>query len=121
MTETARALQDFFGSFGLSAFVEFDVPKKAELPYITYQLVEPNWRDSATLYARAWYRSKSFVDINAKVDQIKRAVGEGIPLSTESGVIWLFKGNPFAQNMPMQGDPTLRVIYLNFNIHALTD
>lgn len=118
---TTDALYAFFSGFGLPAYLEYDVPEKATLPYITYQLVEPDWQDSATLYARLWYRSKSLMDISAKADEIKRAVGEGVPLSTPDGVVWLFKGNPWAQHMPMQGDPMLRVIYLNFIIHALTD
>lgn len=131
MTGTAQALQAFFGGFGLPAFTEYDVPDempdehgemhKVTLPYITYQLVEPDWRGSAMLYARVWTRSTSYAAVLAIVDRIRAAVGEGVSLPTESGAVWLFKGSPFAQNMPMEGDDTLKVVYLNFVIHALTD
>ena len=99
---------------------EHGVMHKVELPYITYQLVEPDWRGSATMYARVWTRSTSYAQVAAIVDQIRAAVGEGVSLPTENGAVWLFKGSPFAQNMPMEGDDTLKVAYLNFNIQAIT-
>lgn len=120
MTNTAIALYQFFSGFGLEAFIENNVPEEAQLPYITYQLVEPDWLDSATIYARVWYRSTSFVAINAKVDEIRASIGEGTCLTTENGAVYLFKGSPFAQYMPMEGDDTLKVVYLNLIIHAIT-
>ena len=130
MTNTAIALHTFFSGFGIPAFVEYDVPDEfpdehgdmqpVRPPYITYQLVEPDWRDSAPIYARVWYRSTSYTAINAKVDEIRAAIGEGVSIPTDSGAVWLFKGSPFAQNMPMEGDDTLKVVYLNMIIHAIT-
>lgn len=120
MKNTAKALYNFFSSFGLEAYVEYSPDKDAQLPYITYQLVEPDWRDNATLYARVWYRSTSYVEINTKVDQIRAAIGEGLSLPTEDGAVYLTKGTPFAQNMPMEGDSTLKVVYLLFNIQTPT-
>ena len=67
-----------------------------------------------------WYRSTSFLAINSKVDQIKAAVGEGVSLRTEGGAVYLTRGEPFAQYMPMEGDETLKAIYLLFNIQAPT-
>lgn len=130
MTYTAQALYSFFSGFGIPAFTEYDVPDEfpdgnGEMqpvtpPYITYQLIEPDWDDGGTFYARVWYRSTSYAAINAKVDQIKAAIGEGISLPTPGGAVYLTKGTPFAQNMPMEGDDTLKVVYLNFNIMAHT-
>lgn len=120
MTNTAKALYQFFSSFGLPAYVEYSPPDDAVLPYITYQAIEPDWRDSGTIYARVWYRSASYVDINAKVDQIRAAIGEGLSIPTEGGAVYLSKGSPFAQNMPMEGDDTLKVVYLLLNISAPT-
>lgn len=120
MTNTAKALYSFFSSFGLHAYVEYNPPSDATLPYITYQLIEPEWRDTATMYARVWYRSTSFAEINAKVDEISAAIGEGITLPTATGVLRLYKGTPFAQYMPMEGDDTLKVVYLSMIIHAHT-
>lgn len=120
MTNTAKALYSFFSGFGLPAYVEYSPPEDAQLPYITYQVVEPDWADGGSFYARVWYRSTSYAAINAKVDQIKAAIGEGVSLPTPGGAVYLTKGSPFAQNMPMEGDDTLKVVYLNFNIMAHT-
>ena len=110
MTNIAIALYNFFSGFGLPAYVEYAPPDDAELPYITYQLTDPDWRDNATFYARVWYRSTSYAQINAKVDEIAAAIGEGLRI----------KGTPWAQNMPMEGDDTLKVVYLNFILNAFT-
>lgn len=120
MTNTAKALYQFFSSFGLEAYVEHSIPDDAQLPYISYQLVNPGWRESAVMYARVWYRSLSVVDINAKVDEIENAIGEGISIPTEGGAVYLSKGTPFAQHMPMEGDDTLKAVYLNLIINAIT-
>jgi len=120
MTNTAIALYNFFSGFGLSAYVEDSVPDEAALPYITYQLIEPDWDDGGAFYARVWYRSTSYAAINAKVDEIRAAIGEGISLPTPGGAVYLSKGTPFVQYMPMEGDNTLKVAYLNINIQAPT-
>lgn len=130
MTNTAQALYRFFSGFGLSAFTEYDVPdefpdgngvmQKVVPPYITYQLIEPDWRDAGQMYARVWYRDTSYAAINAKVDQIRAAIGEGLNLPTADGAVYLSKGTPFAQNMGMEGDDTLKVVYLNLSIQATT-
>ena len=130
MTNTAKALHGFFSSFGLLAFTEYNVPdeypdgngvmQKVTLPYITYSLVEPSWRDSATMYARVWYRSTSYAEVTAKVDQIKAAVGECLSIPTPGGAVYLIPGTPYTQNMPMEGDDTLKVVYMNFQIMATT-
>jgi hypothetical protein len=39
----------------------------------------------------------------------------------EDGAIWLYKGTPFAQFMPMDGDPNLKCMYLNINLQAITE
>jgi len=120
MTNTAKALYQFFSGFGLDAYGEYNIPDDAPLPYISYQLIEPDWDDSGTFYARVWYRSTSYVDINAKLSEIKAAVGEGVSVRTPGGAVYLSKGTPFIQFQPLEGDDSLRVAYLNFNIHAIT-
>lgn len=120
MTKTAQALYTFFSGFGIPAYAEYAVPDEADLPYITYQVTEPDWRDEATFAARVWYRDTSFAALNATVDSIRAAVGEGVRLQTDGGALYLFKGTPFVQIMPMEGDDTLRVAYVNFGIHAIT-
>ena len=118
MTEVAQALYQFFSSFGIPAYTEYNPPDDAILPYITYQLVQPDWMENSSLYARVWYRSTSWTEITAKVNAISTAVGEGVTIPTQSGCVMLNKGSPWAQEMPMEGDDTLKVIYLNFIINA---
>jgi hypothetical protein len=113
-------LYRFFSGFGIPAFTEYNVPDDAVLPYITYQVNEPGWNNIGTIYARVWYRSTSFTSINAKVDQIKASVGEGVSIPTSGGAVYLTKGTPFAQNIPIEGDETLKVVYLLFNIQTPT-
>ena len=120
MTNTAKALYQFFSGFGLDAYGEYDIPDDAQLPYISYQIIEPDWDVGGTFYARVWYRSTSYVEINAKIDEIKAAIGEGKSIPTPGGAVYLSKGSPFIQYMPMEGDDTLRVAYMNFNIFAHT-
>lgn len=120
MTNTAAALYSFFSGFGLKAYTEYNVPDNATLPYITYQDIQPDWRGQSTLYARLWYRSNSLREISAKADEIAAAVGEAVSLPTPGGFVMLSKDSPFAQLMPMEGDDTLRVIYLLFTIQAYT-
>ena len=127
MDETMRALYAFFESFGLPAYPEGQVPAygadglPTAPPYITVQLVEPDWRAAAPMYAEVWTRSTSFEGINAIVKAIKEAIGEGVSLETESGYVWLFKGDTFCQYRSFPGDPDLKCAYLNLIIHALTE
>lgn len=123
MTNTAKALYEFFSSFGIPAFVEDAVPDDARLPYITYQEREPEWRDPVSLYARVYYRSTSYVPINAKVDQIKAAFFQGgsdncISIPTQDGAIYLSDFS--AENMPMDGDETLKCKYLTMTLTGHT-
>lgn len=120
MTNVAAALHAFFGGFGIPDYVEDTVPDDATYPYITHQVVQPDWRDAGTLYARVWYRSLSIGGLCAKVDEIAAAVGEGVSIPTDGGAVYLNKGYPFVQYMPMAGDDMLKVAYLNFIINAIT-
>lgn len=120
MTVTGETLYGFFSSFGLPAYVEYEVPDDAKLPYITYKLKEPHWADTTTIYARVWYRDTNLRAISAKVDEIAVAVGEGLSIPTENGCIVLYRGTEWAQLMPMEGDDTLRVYYLLFDLSCYT-
>ena len=119
MTNTAVALYTFFSGFGLPAYVIGCVPDDAEVPYITYQLREPDWRSPTQLYAELWYRSTSLVQINAKADQIRAAIGEGKSIPTPNGAIYLCEFT--AEPLYMEGDDTLKRMYMTFTLYAHTD
>lgn len=126
MTETLKALYAFFSRFNLPVYPENSVPDvdddgvKVTPPYITVQLVFPDWREAMPFYARVWYRSDKYVAIAQKVDEIAAAIGEGVSVPTESGAVYIFKNERFAQFQPMAGDVTLKCAYLSMEIHAIT-
>lgn len=121
ISNIVTALYTFFSGFGLDAYPEDTVPDDAKLPYITYQISVPEWENGVTLYARVWYRSNSFAGISAKVGEIDAAIGAGAVVPMEQGAIWIYKGSPFAQFMPYEGDPTLKCMYLNMGMQAITE
>ena len=120
MTETMKALYRFFSGFGMDAWPENNVPSDARPPYITVQRVRPAWRATVPLYARVWYRSNSYEAIDAKIDEIEEAIGEGVSIPTEHGAVYLFKEDNFAQFQDFDGDPTLKCAYLSMALQAPT-
>ena len=120
ISKIVAALYAFFGSFGIPAYAEDTVSDDVKLPYITCRIAIPEWEHPVTLYARVWYRSMSFEDIDAKVGEIDAAIGPGAVVPFDDGAIWIYKGTPFAQYMPQQGDPTLKCMYLNMSMQAIT-
>lgn len=118
MKDVAKALYDFWSSFGLPAYPENNVPysndgvNPVDPPYITYRITRPEWRTQVSTYARVWYKDTSYKDITEKVDQIESRIGEGLMLSTDSGFILLFKDLNFCQFEPTE-DSRLKVAYLS--------
>lgn len=119
MTATVQALYRYFGGFGLPVYAEGDAPATATPPYITVQIIEPRWDESTPIYARVWYRGSSYQPILDKVDEIGADIGAGVGVPTGGGALYISKGAHFAQVMPMEGDPALKCVYLNMNIHAI--
>ena len=119
MTNTGKALYTFFSGFGLPAYAEENVPSGTELPYITFELAQPDWRAPGALRARVWYRKSDYVDMSAKLDAISAAIGEGTSVKTDGGYIELQKENNFIQ-FQATDEPTLKVAYLSMIIHAHT-
>lgn len=119
ITETATELLKFFSGFGIPAYTENTLPDDAELPYITYSLVFPDWRTSGSISASIWYSGTSFKEVFAKADEISNAIGEGIRLPVvEGGCVYLSKDSPFAQEQPTQSD-TVKAVSLNIGIQAI--
>lgn len=120
MTNTATALYEFWSSFGIPAYVEYHVPDDAEMPYITYELTEPNWKEQAAVRARVWYRDFSFVSISAKLDEIKAKIGDGFTMPVGDGMIALFTDDPFIQFQPYEDETGVKVAYLSLILHSFT-
>lgn len=119
MNGTAKGLYQFWTGFNIPAYPEYAVPDDAVLPYITYELVQPNWRDSSPYFARVWYRDTSYVDITRKVDEISAEIGEGKRIVLDDGYLFLFKDSTFIQFQPVEDDEDLKVAYLQMICHVL--
>ncbi len=116
----AAAIYNFWNSF-LTAYEENSVPTDATFPYITYQLVTDSFDTDVQMTASVWYRGSSWVDINAKTEEISQAIGRGGKiLNCDNGKIWLKRGTPFAQNMGDESDNLIKRKYLNITAEFLT-
>lgn len=123
MTKSA-AIYQFWAGFGLPAYEENAVPTGEDapaFPYITYQLITDDFGNDVALTASAWYRGSSWVNANAKAEEIGAAIGRGgTMLSCDNGAIWLKKGSPFAQRTGDESDTLIKRIYFNISAEFLT-
>lgn len=122
MMQTATALSAFFSGFGIPAYMSDNIPDNVTMPYITYELVEPEPLTTARFNASVWYRSTGLAEITAKVDEIRDAIGGGLSIKTDSGVIHIFRqlGTPFCQIMNDPNRETKRAL-LSLLIHCNTN
>lgn len=116
-----QALQQFYSSFGLTAYEENTIKKDAEMPYITYEVITDSLSDTSTaLSCTLWYKSNKWTDINAKAEAISSRLATGVRLEVDNGYIILDKGSPFAQNVPKSDDNTVKAKYININAQFIT-
>lgn len=120
--DKAQAIQNFWSSFGLTAYDENTVPDDAQMPYITYNVPIGSLGDMVVLNARLWYHSTSWREITRKADDIARYIGENghAVLPVDNGYLWLVQGSPFSQRMADDTDAMIRSIYLNVTGEFLT-
>ena len=120
MRGVAKGLYDFWSQFNIPVYPEIAVPDDASLPYITYDIRQPDWRGVTFYSARVWYRDTSFAAITDKVDEISSAIGEGARIVLDNGYIYLFKEDNFAQFQPFEdtGDG-IKCVYLQMTMHVL--
>lgn len=120
----AAAIQAFYSSFGLEAFEENallarkDMP---EFPYISYEFSTDSFDYEIPLTLNLWYRSEKWVDINAKTEEISKAISRGgkiIPC--DGGAIWIKRGSPFARSMGDESDNLIKRKVINVIVEYLT-
>ena len=117
MIDTARALYLFWHSFSLDAYTTQTVPDNAQVPYITYSLVETEPTEAASHYAQVFYRATDNVAMAEKVDEIKAAIGTGKLLRTDDGYVCIRPSTPYVQLMTDK-DPANRYAYINLQINC---
>ena len=117
----AAAIYQFWNGFGLTAYEENTVPTDAAFPYITYQLVTDSFDREIPITASLWYRSESWTSINAKTEEISQKISRGGKIiSCDGGVVWLKRGQPFAQSMGDESDDLIKRKYLNITAEFVT-
>lgn len=123
MTKEA-ALHAFYSSLGLKAYEENAVPTgddAPDFPYLTYSVSSDSIGTDVALTASLWYRGTSWVQANAKAEEISRRIGRGGKiLSCDGGAIWLRRGTPFAQSMGDESDDQIKRKYINITAEFLT-
>jgi len=117
MTKNA-AIQSFFESFELPAYPASSVPtsgdEKPSFPYITYSVNMDQGLERTGGTASVYYRSESWTGLNAKVDEISRAIGTGVSLLCDEGGIVVRKGTPWAQPLGDDSDNMVKRKILTF-------
>jgi len=117
LTNTARALYEFWSSFGLPAYTEGTVPTDAQVPYITYNLVETEPFQPLTHYARVWYRTTGNRALLEKVDQILSAFAarDAVKIDCDGGSVVL--RGPTVQIM-RDANPENSYAYISMQINS---
>lgn len=115
MTSTAFALYKFYSGFGIPAYEVNSVPDDAELPYITYLYVEPQYQNPASHYSRVYMRTNSNVELLDKVGEIVSAIGDGIVF--ENGVV-IRPDTPLVQLLVDETNLDIRTAYINLQLNA---
>ena len=117
-----QALQNFWSQFGLTAYDENTVPDDAVMPYITYEAETDSLDRVLTMSGSLWYRGTLWKDIDAKAQQISKALNEWGHWICEidGGYLWINAGEPFARRMTEPNDLNVRRIVLNIEAEFLT-
>ena len=115
MINTAMSLKEFFSSFGIPAYAENSVPDEVALPYITYPLTEPNWREQVSFHCQIWYKKKSLGELLAKADQVVGAIEEGVILENDAGYVVIYPAEP---NIQLLTDDDSQRAYISLSINA---
>ena len=121
----AGALYNFWASFGLPAYEEnsvYSFEEAPDFPYITYELNTDAFSENVTaLSCSLWYRSTSWVQANAKAEEISQRIGYGgIVLKCDGGYIWLMRGSPFCKSMGDDSDDLIKRKYINISAYFFT-
>lgn len=112
------AIQSFFESFEIPAFPSTFVPSSGtespEYPYLTYSAPTGSNLAKLTVIAKVYYRSESWLDLNAKVREISQFVGDWHLLQCDEGAIIVRKSTPFAQPYGEESDDMIKSKILSF-------
>ena len=97
MLNTAAKLKLFYSGFGLPAYTSDSVPEEVTLPYITYELTEPEWDEQASTRCQVWYPKKRLEDLLRKADEITREIGSCKKIALPGGYLVIRPSTPLVQ------------------------
>ena len=114
-----QAYDRFWNSFEWDAYDENSVPEKAELPYITYQMVTSDFDSLVTATASLWDRSYSWKSVTEKAEEIASEISRGGKLvKYDGGAFWIRKSSTWTQRMT-DSDTSVRRIILTVTIEYI--
>ena len=117
----AAAYQAFWAGFGIPAYEENAVPdgdNAPGFPRLTYEYGTDAFSEYAlSLTVSLWYRSPSWVDINAKAEEISAAIGRGgVQVPCDGGTFWVTRGSPWALSMGDENDDMIKRKVFNVSV-----
>lgn len=118
MRKAVQALDTYLNGFGLDAYAEDSVPDNAELPYITYRVVDPEWHQKVSSFIRVWFRSTSNAELLRVADEITEDIGIGKRIPFEGGLLMLWAETPKVQVMVDPNDRAVRYAYINISLNS---
>lgn len=121
MADKWQAIDQFFNSFGLTAYDERGVPEGVSVPYITYNAPIAKFEQPVTFSASIWYRSSSWREISQKADEIAQSLKGFKILPVDGGYLFMVAGSPFAQRMVEPGDDMIKRMYILIESEFLTE
>lgn len=117
----AKALHNFFNSFGIPFYTTASVPDDAVFPWGTYELVTSAFElGEVGITVNLWYRTESEAIPNAKAQEIADRIASMDPMKCDGGLIWLKMGNPWCQSLADDTDPAIKRRYINVTAEYLT-
>lgn len=117
----AAAFQAFWERFGIPVFEENSVPDGDDtpgFPRLTYEFGTDAFSDnSLSLMVSLWYRTTSWVPVNAKTEEISAVIGRGgVTAPCDGGNFWITRGSPWAQSMGDENDDQIKRKLFNINV-----
>lgn len=117
----AAALQQFFSSFGITAYAAASVPDDTTFPWLTYDLATGNWyTEAVAITVNLWYYTTSEAVPNAKAQEILAKISPSYTIPCDGGLILLRPGSPFCQNIVDDTDRIIKRRYINISAEYLT-
>lgn len=118
MATKDAALHGFFSGFGLTAYVNTNVPEDAKFPYLTYTPVFDSWGNQVSIGVNLWYNTTSETVPNSKAQEISDALP--VYVKCDGGAVLIDRGSPFCQSMADDSNQNIKRRYINMTAEYIT-